>query len=109
MNGTDGNAAAGMAAMANGVASDDGTEWTLPSGKVAKMRPGTGRDIQRASRIVDTQKDGGFAVVMATAALKTTVDGRPLTYEDLLDLDDNDCWDIIGKSQVKKTASPPTT
>jgi len=83
-------------------------EFVLPSGKVARVRAGKGLDIQRASRIVgDIQKEGPMALVMAIAAIKTTVDGRGITYEDLLEMGEDDVWVLVGKSQMGKGLSPP--
>jgi hypothetical protein len=50
-----------------------------------------------------------MALVLAVAAQKCTIDGQPVTYEELLELDDEDCWQIISRAQKGKALSPPTT
>jgi hypothetical protein len=90
--------------FANGV-----LEWTLPSGKVARMRKGKGKDVIAASRIVGSEMaTNPMAIVLAGVAVKTTFDGQYVTYEDLLEFDEEDVWELLGKAQMGKALSPPT-
>jgi hypothetical protein len=93
----------------SGVVTAGVKEFTLPSGTQVSMRRGNGHDIIRASRIVDMQKDGPMSLILAMASVKCTFNGHPLTYEDLLELDDEDCWALIGQTQSGKGQSPPIT
>jgi hypothetical protein len=99
----------GAAASQSGVAAFDGKVVTLPSGKVAKIRKGKGRDIQCASRLVDPQRDGFMSLIIAIVARKTILDDQPITYEDLLDLDEDDAWVLINEGQSGKAPSPAIT
>jgi len=87
-----------------------GKEFTLPSGKRAVMRKGKGKDIVRASRALGTEASNPMALVLAVAAQKCTIEGQPVTYEDLLEFDDEDCWALIGRAQKgKELLSQQTT
>jgi hypothetical protein len=84
---------------------EDGTKrWTLPSGKQAVMRPYKGRDIKRASRMVDMQREP-FLLLFALIAIATTIDGSEVTVEDIEDMDGDDVFDLIGKRQKKAVLS----
>lgn len=97
------------AAQAGGVVDDGSILLPLSDGRVAKVRKGKGRDIQRASRVVDMQEVGQMGLIMASCAIKTTIEGVPLTYEDMLELPEEDCWSLMGASQGKKRAFSPRT
>jgi len=62
----------------------------LPSGKVALMRPGKGRDWIRAHNAVAGEVGNPNAVTMALVAQLTKIDGKPIVYEDLLGMDVDD-------------------
>ncbi len=62
---------------------------TLPSGKVAALRKGKGRDLMRAQRAVAGNSDP-TAVVFALIAELAQVDGAPIVYEDVLEMDLDD-------------------
>ncbi len=58
---------------------------TLPSGKVATVRPQKGRDALRAARIADPAKEP-IAFLHAAIAQVATIDGKPLVAEDVAEL-----------------------
>lgn len=55
---------------------------TLPSGKIAQIRDGVGRDLLNAQRKISDRPD---ELTYALLAELLTVDGQPVIYEDLLD------------------------
>jgi hypothetical protein len=59
---------------------------TLPSGKTATLRRGKGRDLMRAQRAVAGNPDP-TAVVFALIAELSQIDGAPIVYEDVSDMD----------------------
>lgn len=62
---------------------------TLPSGKTATLRKGRGRDLMRAQRAVAGNPDP-TAVVFALIAELAQIDGAPIVYEDVLEMDLDD-------------------
>lgn len=58
-------------------------EFTVPSGKKIVMRRGKGRDMVNALRKARDTNEVQFALL----AELITVDGNPIIYEDLLDMD----------------------
>jgi hypothetical protein len=58
----------------------------LPSGKTALLRKGKGRDLMRAQRAAASNPDPS-AVVFALIAELTQIDGAPIVYEDLVEMD----------------------
>jgi len=62
------------------------TTITLPSGKSAAIRKGSGRDLMRAQRAVGSHSDPA-AVIFALIAELTVIDGKKLVYEDVLALE----------------------
>jgi phage FluMu protein gp41 len=58
---------------------------TLPSGKIAVVRPQKGRDALRAARIADPAKEP-IAFLHAAIAQVATIDGKPLVAEDVAEL-----------------------
>jgi hypothetical protein len=90
------------------------------SGLDVVVHKGTGRDILAASRMIDTQRDGSMAMVFALCALKCTFNGERKTYEELLDLSDDDAFELMGAVMGKASkvldlpslspgSSPPIT
>ncbi|MFN8682775.1 hypothetical protein ACDP63_16775 [Paracoccus sp. P2] len=68
---------------------------TLPSGKVAVVRKGKGKDMRIAARHVNPAQDPiGYA--MALAAQLTEIDGKPLVPEDLDEMDMDEVGAIMG-------------
>lgn len=61
----------------------------LPSGRRAEVRKGKGRDLMRAHRAVAGNSEP-MSVSFALIAEVTRIDGKPLVYEDLLDMDLDD-------------------
>jgi hypothetical protein len=58
----------------------------LPSGRAATIRKGKGRDLMRAQRAVSGNSDP-TAVVFALIAELTQIDGAPIVYEDVVEMD----------------------
>jgi hypothetical protein len=58
----------------------------LPSGKTAAIRRGKGRDLMRAQRAVAGNPDS-TAVVFALIAELAQIDGAPIIYEDVIEMD----------------------
>jgi hypothetical protein len=59
---------------------------TLPSGKTAAIRRGKGRDLMHAQRAVAGNPDP-TAVVFALIAELAQIDGAPIVYEDVVEMD----------------------
>ena len=62
---------------------------TLPSGRIAAIRKGKGRDLMRAQRAVAGNPDPA-AVVFALIAELAHIGGQPIVYEDLAEMDLDD-------------------
>jgi hypothetical protein len=63
---------------------------TLPSGRVGAIRRGRGRDLMRAQRVAAERESAaadGAAIVMALIAEVARIDGAPIVYEDVLEMD----------------------
>jgi hypothetical protein len=58
---------------------------TLPSGRIATIREGRGRDLINAQRAVGRTAESS-ALLQALVALLCEIDGKPLVYEDVLDM-----------------------
>ena len=58
---------------------------TLPSGRAAEIREGKGKDLMRAHRAV-RGNDDPMAITFALIAELVSVEGRPLVYEDVLEM-----------------------
>src|ERR1700746_2602892 len=58
----------------------------LPPGKTAAIRRGKGRDLMRAQRAVAASPDP-TAVVFALIAELAQIDGAPIVYEDVVEMD----------------------
>jgi hypothetical protein len=61
----------------------------LPSGRQADIRKGKGRDLMRAHRAVAGNPEP-MSVSFALIAEVARIEGKPLVYEDLLDMDLDD-------------------
>ncbi len=57
----------------------------LPSGRIATIREGRGRDLITAQRAVGRTAESN-AMIQALVALLCIVDGKELVYEDVLDM-----------------------
>lgn len=58
-------------------------EIELPSGKKAKIRQGKGKDLIKAQRAAKSPDEIGMALI----AELTTIDDKPVMFEDLLEMD----------------------
>ena len=73
------NGAAGVQIIA------DTKTITLPSGAMAEVRKGRGKDLMRAHRAV-RGKDDPMAIAFALIAELSNIDGKPIVYEDVLEM-----------------------
>lgn len=80
---------------------------TLPSGKVAEIRKGRGRDLMKAQQMVQGGPDASnqLAVMYALIAVLTRLDGQMIALEDVLDLDIPDT--IALQEAVNENFRPP--
>jgi len=62
-----------------------GRQVTLPSGRVATIREGRGRDLIQAQRLVGKATESN-ALMQALAAILCEIDGKTIVYEDVLDM-----------------------
>ena len=91
---------------------DGRRQITLPSGKTAEVRKGKGRDLIRAHRAV-ADKSEPMSVSFALIAELARVDGKPLVYEDILDMDLDDVLTLeaevsgAGENQINFPVSGP--
>jgi hypothetical protein len=80
---------------------------TLPSGKIATVRPGRGYDLLQAQLKAKTSEEIPYALI----AELTEIDGQKLVYEDILELDLSDVIalqaELSGKFQ--STVTPTVT
>ena len=58
---------------------------TLPSGAAAEIRKGRGRDLMRAHRAI-RGNDDPMAIAFALIAELANIDGKPIVYEDVLEM-----------------------
>ena len=77
---------------------------TLPSGRVAAIRKGKGRDLLQAARMAGGAGDG-MKLTMAIIAMLTTIDGRAMVIEDVEDLDLIDVMKLMGEVVGNATSS----
>jgi len=115
-------------ALEGGVQVDkDGTKFlTLPSGLLARIRRGTGKDVLRATQLINPQRDPQVRMILALVALKTKIAEAPpppaegqepvapkwkdLTLEDVEDLlSDTDVFRLMGEVQSGGKSSLPST
>ena len=64
---------------------DNERQITLPSGRIATIREGRGRDLITAQRVVGKATESS-ALLQALAAVLCKVDGKELLYEEVLDM-----------------------
>src|ERR1700687_1760757 len=76
--------------------SDERRTITLPSGKTAEVRKGKGRDLMRAHHAVAGNSEP-MSVSFALIAELARVDGKPLVYEDILEMDLDDVLTLEGE------------
>jgi hypothetical protein len=84
----------------------------LPSGAVALIRQGKGRDLMRAQRVVPTNAEP-IAVTFALMAELVEVDGKKLVYEDVLEMDLGDVLrllpEVVGEGDVPQRPDLPAS
>lgn len=84
-------------------------EHTLPSGKVATIRPGIGRDMLAAQRVAPSNDEIPYAII----AMLCLIDGQVIVFEDVLDLDLADVIDlqkeVLGTGKSASFSPPPST
>src|SRR5271169_5290528 len=82
----------------------------LPSGKHADVRKGKGRDLMRAHRAVAGNSEP-MSVSFALIAELAQVEGKPLVYEDLLEMDLDDVLtleaEVMGVGESRSNFSDP--
>jgi hypothetical protein len=82
---------------------------TLPSGKIAVLRNGRGHDLLQAQMKAKNSEEIPYALI----AELVEIDGTPLVYEDILEMDLEDVIalqsEISGKFQTAKPAETPKT
>lgn len=80
---------------------------TLPSGKTAVLRNGKGHDLLQAQMKAKNSEEIPYALIAELAE----IDGTPLVYEDILEMDLGDVIalqsEISGKFQTAKPAETP--
>ncbi|GEM_PF-4857836 len=67
------------------------TTLTLPSGKTVTVRTGKARDLVKAQMMTQTPEE----LPLALAALLCEIDGKPLTMEDVGDIDLSDFVELV--------------
>jgi hypothetical protein len=82
----------------------------LPSGKQAEVRKGKGRDLMRAHRAVAGNAEP-MSVSFALIAELARIDGKPLVYEDVLEMDLDDVLaleaEVTGAGEVRENFPNP--
>ena len=79
------------------------SEIVLPSGRFAKIRGLTGKDYLEAVKASREGQDMSFVMV----TLAVTIDDKPVTYQDLQDMDLRDVMTIM--PEITKFLSGPIT
>ncbi len=77
----------------------------LPSGATAAIRKGYGRDLMRAQQV--TEGGDATAVVFALIAELIELDGKRITYEDVLAMDLEDVLALQGEVVGENFRFPP--
>lgn len=81
---------------------------TLPSGKIAIVDSGKGKDLLQAQMKAKTSEEIPYALIAELAE----IDGQKLVYEDILEMDLGDVItlqsEISGKFQIGKVQETPT-
>lgn len=72
-------------------------EVELPSGKKAVIRSFKGKDAMAAQRQAGTDGEKYMPVLIA---MTTTIDGSPIVYEDLEEMDGADYLKLLGEFSV---------
>lgn len=77
---------------------------TLPSGKIATVRQGKGYDLLQAQMKAKTSEELPYALIAELAE----IDGQPLVYEDILEMDLSDVVALQGEISGKFLTAKPT-
>jgi len=88
------------------------TKITLPSGKIATFRKGTGRDMMKAQKIVravNEEMTDPFALSIALASVIGRIDGKPFIYHDVLDMDIPEATALAGAASENFSSRPRET
>jgi hypothetical protein len=68
---------------------------TLSSGKLAKIREAIGKDLEKGAAVASNPANP-MSLMMGVAGQVTTIDDKPITYEDVLALPMADVLSLIG-------------
>jgi hypothetical protein len=81
---------------------------TLPSGKIATIRKGHGRDLMKAQRDLLGTPDAGIAMAItySLVATLTKIDGEFIGYDDIMDMDLQDAIALQGAVLGENFRSP---
>ena len=87
-------------------------EHILSNGQKLQVMSGTGRDMINAERVAPKGSTMGLA--MALTASKIQIDGKPVTYDEFVDMDEDLVQEIIlfvnpDKDQKENFTSQPKT
>jgi len=63
-------------------------EFILSDGRTASIRKGKGSDVENASKFMDQGNPGRY--LTARISMLSTIGGKPIVPEDLVDLDEDD-------------------
>ena len=77
-------------------------EFILPSGKTATIIDGKGKHLFQAQKIAKAPDE----ITWALLAVLTTIDGQPLVYEDMPDMDLPDVFSLLNNSGLVDFLSP---
>ena len=83
----------------------DSKTITLPSGKTAEIKPGKGKHLLNATRKAKQADEVVFALISELV----TLDGEPILYEDLLEMDLPDVVALQGEVSGSFLTSPPVS
>ena len=73
---------------------DGSKEFTLPSGSVAIIKPFKFRHIQEAQRLAGSNTEDFLPAIIA---ITTTINGKPVVMEDVIDMNGWDGIELMGK------------
>jgi hypothetical protein len=95
----------GVRVGAEGKSAAEARTIALPSGAVATVRKGCGRDLMRAQRV--TEGGDATAVVFALIAELAEIDGRRIAFEDVLAMELGDVIALQGEVVGENFQFPP--
>ncbi len=68
----------------------------LSKGRVATIREATGRDLEKGAAVASSATNP-MSLMMGVASQVTTIDGKAVVYEDILDLPLSDVLLLVGE------------